>query len=95
MSAARPMIPVGPWKMLPAAEGTCAECATKHEPAMPHNAQSLFYQYAFAGKHQRWPDWRDAMAHCSEEMKAQWTSHLVAMGVDVAGGKVNPTKAKV
>ena len=32
--------------MLPAPPGTCPKCAVKHDPLMPHNKDSLFYQYA-------------------------------------------------
>ena len=78
--------------MLPAAPDKCQECAVNHPPDQPHNAQSLFYQYAFYAKHQRWPNWLDAMAHCPDGVKALWTSELEKKGVDVAGGKINPTR---
>lgn len=77
-------------QMMPARAGTCEHCATKHEPELPHNAQSLFYQMRFHSEHGRYPDWRDAMAHCSDDMRARWTEALMGRGVDVAGGKVNP-----
>lgn len=50
--------------------GQCAECAAVHKPEEPHNQQSLFYQYSFREKHGRWPTWTDAMAHCSDDIKA-------------------------
>ena len=80
--------------MLPAKKGTCEDCATDHEPTSPHNAQSLFYQYKFFNEHNRWPNWKDAMKHCSEDMKAHWEKNLIELGVDVAGGGVNPVKVK-
>lgn len=80
--------------MLPAKPGTCEDCATAHKPESPHNAQSLFYQYKFYNEHGRWPNWNDALAHCSEEMKVIWKSHLVAAGVDVEAGRVYPNKPK-
>lgn len=83
---------IGSFKLLPPAKDVCQQCAVKHPPENPHNAQSLYYQYAFCADHQRWPNWIDAMAHCGEPMKEQWTKELTARGVDVAGGKVNPTK---
>ena len=53
-------------------EGTCPECATKHDPKQPHNRDSLAYQYKFYDRHGHWPTWADAMAHCSEEIKKLW-----------------------
>lgn len=79
------------WKLLPPPPGTCPECAGKHKPEFPHNAQSMHYQYSFFLKNQRWPNWLDAMAHCTPEMQKVWTEELVKRGVDVAGGKVNPS----
>ena len=76
--------------LLPAKPGTCAECATAHEADWPHDATSLYYQYAFYGREGRWPDWRDAMAHCAPEIREHWTRELVALGVDVAGGRILP-----
>jgi len=66
--------------ILPAPEGTCPECAVKHVPEMPHNQQSLHFQYRFRQKTGRWPTWADAMAHCSPEMKAAWEQELRAKG---------------
>lgn len=62
--------------MLPAAPGKCPECAVDHPPEQPHNAQSLFYQMQFHGAHQRWPTWKDAVAHCSPDVAASWEAHL-------------------
>ena len=79
------------FNILPAPAGTCPECAIRHDPSQPHNAQSLFYQYSFYAKSGgRWPTWVDAMEHCSEAARAAWTDELVARGVDVAGGKLAP-----
>lgn len=78
--------------LLPPAADKCQVCATDHEPHLPHNAQSLYYQVAFNMQNGRAPNWIDAMAHCSEEMRKVWTDALTDKGVDVAGGKVNPAK---
>lgn len=75
--------------MMPAKEGTCETCATKHDADQPHNAQSLFYQMRFQAENNRAADWRDAMAHCDEATRKTWTDALVGMGVDVEGGKIN------
>lgn len=64
-------------------EGTCPMCAVKHEPEMPHNKDSLCYQYKFYDQHGRWPTWADAMAHCTPEVKAVWRRELEARGVEV------------
>jgi len=66
--------------LLPAKPGTCPECAVEHEPSYPHNKQSLYYQYHFYAEHKRWPTWEDAMAHCSDEMKAFCRQELTAAG---------------
>lgn len=64
-------------------EGTCPMCAVAHNPAFPHNRDSLVYQYKFYDENGRWPTWSDAMAHCSEEMKGVWTEELKKRGVEV------------
>jgi hypothetical protein len=81
-------IPFSSWTVLPAAEG-CPECGRDHEPTEPHNRDSLLYQYRFrsreaqAGREARWPTWEDAMAHCNEDMKAQWRAGLRILGRDI------------
>ena len=67
---------LGGFAMLPAEKGACEQCGVKHEPELPHNLQSLMYQYRFYGEHGRWPTWDDAMAHCTGKMKAAWTQTL-------------------
>ena len=64
-------------------EGTCEMCATAHDPSYPHNLQSLAYQYKFYDRNGRWPTWKDAMAHCTPEMKEAWTKALEERGVTV------------
>lgn len=64
-------------------EGTCPECAVKHDPEQPHNRDSLAYQYKFYDKHGRWPTWEDAMAHCSDDIKEFWRMELSRRGVSV------------
>lgn len=64
----------------PPAAGTCPICATKHEPEMPHNCQSLYYQYRFYGVRGRWPTWADALAHCDDQMRQHWERELRARG---------------
>ena len=63
-------------QLLPPGEGVCQICARDHEPDMPHNQQSLHYQYWFYGKHGRWPTWADAIAHCDEKTQGLWKEAL-------------------
>jgi hypothetical protein len=66
--------------LLPPTAGTCPACAVKHPPEMPHNAQSMYYQYRFYGLRGRWPTWADALAHCSDAMREQWEAGLREKG---------------
>ena len=61
--------------------GTCPECAVAHDPAQPHNRDSLYYQYNFYDEHGRWPTWADAMEHCTQEIKDFWIQALRERGV--------------
>ena len=63
-------------------KGTCTECAVAHDPEQPHNCNSLTYQYKFYDQHGRWPTWKDAMEHCSDEVKEAWTQALRDLGVE-------------
>lgn len=62
--------------LLPCAPGVCQECARDHDASLPHNQQSLYYQYKFYGENGRWPTWDDAMAHCTPEVRARWQQAL-------------------
>ena len=75
----------GQFMLMPPAPDVCQECAVKHDPMMPHNRDSLYYQYAFYAKNRRWPTWADAMAHCPEEIKGYWTDALTEKGIEVGG----------
>lgn len=72
----------------PPVRGVCPVCAVNHDPAMPHNRSSLYYQMRFYQKHGRMPTWDDAMAHCGEHVKAVWTGLILEHGarVDDAAG---------
>jgi hypothetical protein len=71
--------------LLPPKAGVCQTCAVDHDPSLPHNRDSLYFQYAFYKEHGRWPTWLDAMAHCTPEMRSQWTKLLGERGVRVDG----------
>lgn len=66
--------------LLPPRPGVCPICAVDHPPELPHNAQSMYYQYRFYGVRGRWPTWADAVAHCSAVMQQQWRSELESRG---------------
>lgn len=66
--------------LLPPPKDTCPICATKHDPAQPHNAQSMYYQYRFCGVRGRWPTWADAIAHCTPDVQQLWQFKLKELG---------------
>ena len=74
---------VGSFRLMPCASDVCQECAVDHPASQPHNQQSLYYKYHFYAEHGRWPTWADAMAHCSDDVKAIWTDELRKRGVEV------------
>ena len=65
--------------------GTCPMCAVRHDPDQPHDQQSLTWQYKFYDIHGRWPTWKDAIAHCSPEVRSAWTEALRDYGIEVGG----------
>lgn len=64
------------WSLMPPAPDVCQVCAADHKADMPHNAQSMYYCYAFRGAQGRWPTWADALAHCTDEMTGLWREQL-------------------
>ena len=68
--------------LLPPSPNCCQVCAAEHDPSSPHNLQSLFYATWFHQQHGRSHTWADAMAHCSEEVKAPWLKYLSELGID-------------
>lgn len=67
-------------KLLPPPEGHCRICACQHEPEMPHNAGSLFYQMRFNMRYHRSATWADALAHCDEKTRLWWQAALNEKG---------------
>jgi hypothetical protein len=41
-----------------------------------HNAQSLYYAFWFNDTDVRSPTWRDAIAHCPDDIKEAWAKYL-------------------
>ena len=68
--------------LVPPPAEACQVCGRNpaHADSQPHDAQSLYYQYAFYGKHGRWPTWKDAIAHCSDPIKQAWERGLRERG---------------
>lgn len=67
--------------LLPCVPDGCQECAVDHDPEMPHDQQSLYYQYKFYHDHGRWPTWEDSMSHCSTEVQNKWKHALRNEGI--------------
>lgn len=76
----------GGMMLLPPAADTCQMCATMHEPEIPHNATSMYYQVRFKMEFGRDPTWHDAMAHCDEEIKKAWKEAMADQGVPLEPG---------
>ena len=70
------------FSIMPPPAAACQICARNpaHGADEPHDAQSLFYQYRFYAEHDRWPTWKDAVAHCSERVRAAWEAELRRRG---------------
>lgn len=81
---------VGGFKVLPPPPDACQVCATEHDPAQPHNKQSLYYQFIFNAENGRSATWKDAMDHCTDEVKAAWKKALKEQfNIDVDENKSN------
>lgn len=63
-------------QLLPCAKNVCPACAVDHPIDTAHNAESIYYQYLFFGRHGRWPTWADAIAHCDERIREMWRDLL-------------------
>jgi hypothetical protein len=66
--------------MPPEDQVACTTCGRRHDADQPHDAQSLHYQYAFRAEHDRWPTWKDAVAHCTDQVRTAWETELRARG---------------
>lgn len=61
----------------------CPRCATAHAPGQPHDRDSLYYQNWFYKRNKRFPTWTDAMAHCTEKVKAEYSALLSRRGIAI------------
>ena len=64
-------------------DSRCPICGVFHDERLPHDRDSLIYQYSFYDAHGRWPSWSDAMAHCMEEVQGLWKAELKNIGISV------------
>lgn len=76
--------------LLPPRPDVCQECAVKHDPHLPHNRGSLYYQVKFQMTHGRYPTWEDAMAHCTDEVKEQWRATMKKVLAERAAKESTP-----
>jgi hypothetical protein len=74
-------IPMSSMMLLPPRSDVCQECAVDHDPQLPHNPRSIYYQTKFKMEHRRGATWADAMEHCSDEMKELWIEELRKVGI--------------
>lgn len=70
-------------RLYPPGGDVCTMCATKHKKDEPHNIRSLYYQYVFYRNNGRFPTWRDAIAHCPDDVKERWEQRLKAQGISL------------
>ncbi len=49
----------------------------------PYNLYSADYKEGFRRAYRRWPTWRDAMAHCSDEVKSHWTKEFNYLNINL------------
>jgi hypothetical protein len=65
-------------QMIPPGPGCCPVCAAAaHGDEMPHNRDSLYYQWWFSVTNDRAPTWADAALRCSDATKARLKQHLI------------------
>ena len=68
-------------KVMPAAPGTCAFCATEHNEFQPHNWWSVFYQVRFKLKWGRAATHADAVAHLTWSARDLYRCRLQERGI--------------
>ena len=77
-----PEAPAGPISVKAPVPGGCRICGVVHAPDKPHDRDSLYYQNRFYRRYRRFPTWEDAMAHCTEEVKAAARAELKKRGIE-------------
>lgn len=74
---------VKPMTLLPPAPDACQVCAVKHDPAEPHDAQSLYWAVSREIAGEPAPTWTDALEHVTGELRTTWIALLAEHGVEV------------
>lgn len=69
--------------------GSCPECGAEHHMTQPHKWGNEFYMQQFFDAHGVYPSWGDAIAHCREDVRANWTALLTEQGVTAEELKPN------
>jgi len=62
--------------------GLCEVCGNPHPRDTPHHKDSAFYRAKFFEEKGRYPDWNDALAHCTEQVRESWRMRLSEYGID-------------
>lgn len=73
-----------PVPLLPPPPDACQVCERKHEPNLPHDAQSVYWHVRRQMDGEPPPTWDDALAHVSDEMHLALCVELLKHGVTVA-----------
>lgn len=71
------------WFILPPHADKCQICAVEHKEREPHDATTLFYWMYMVNVVGRQPTWAEAMQHCADDIKEQWTKALNERGIDI------------
>lgn len=69
-------------RIIPPTPGCCLTCYGHHGEREPHNRDSLWYQITFFAEHARYPSWRDAAAHCPEDVRERFLAEKKAEGLE-------------
>jgi hypothetical protein len=74
---------IGDFSLVPPPPDACPVCARRppHPPSQPHDGNSLFFMYWWRAEHGRWGTWKDAIAHCTPEIREAWEAELKQRGV--------------
>jgi hypothetical protein len=61
-----------PIELRPLRPNECRVCGIEHKPEAPHVLDSLYYETEFYHEHGRQVTMQDAVAHCSDSVKAKY-----------------------
>jgi hypothetical protein len=78
-------VPMSAWTLVAPAPGACEVCAVAHDPAEPHNPESLYWSAKRQIEGKPAPTWADALAHVEDPLRQAWVDALAERGVTVEG----------